>query len=299
MALVNQAKREINAKIVFFGPGLAGKATSLKHVFNKLKPEFRGVMKVMNVQDARMLFFDFTPPGDGNVDGFRVRFHLYTVSGRDVDPAAWKMVLKGVDGVVFVADSAPQRLSANRDSLETLDAYLKGYGQSLATVPTVLQLNKSDLPDALGVAELERMLNPNRLPSFKASSQTGEGVLQTLMALVKTTLTGLRAKGAEGIASGEGLQRMVEAPAAAPAGVQALPAAEPEPASPAFQEQPPVPQAPQPQPQAQALNEPLSLELAGAPQAAGPGFFRVPLTIRSGDRTRSVVLNLALSVEEG
>ena len=304
MALVNQAKREINAKIVFFGPGLAGKGTSLKHVFNKLKPEFRGAMKVMNVQDARMLFFDFTPPGDGNVDGFRVRFHLYTVSGRDIDPAAWKMVLKGVDGVVFVADSTPQRLSENRDSLQSLVSYLKGYGQSLTSVPTVMQLNKSDLPDALAVADLDRMLNPNRLPSFKASSHTGEGVLQSLMALVKTVLTGLRAKGAEGIATGEGLQRMVESPAAASAAppAQAQPDAGPELASPAVPEQPAAPsEAPAPQAaaqQAQVGDQPLSLELAGAPQAAGPGLFRLPLTIRSGDRTKSVVLNFTLSVDE-
>jgi len=173
MAMVNQAKREINAKIVFFGPGLAGKATNLKHVYNKLKPEFRGAMKAMNVQDARMLFFDFTPPGDGNILGFRVRFHVYTVSGHVVDPAAWKMVLKGVDGVVFVADSAPQRQAANRESLDNLEAFLKGYGQSLTSVPVMFQFNKSDLPDALEVSELERMLNPSRLPSFKASSQSG------------------------------------------------------------------------------------------------------------------------------
>jgi len=299
MALVNQAKREINAKIVLFGPGLAGKATSLKHIFNKLKPEFRGAMKVMNVQDARMLFFDFTPPGDGNIDGFRVRFHLYTVSGRDIDPAAWKMVLKGVDGIVFVADSAPLRQDENRDSLTTLAAYLKGYGQSLAGIPTVLQLNKSDLPDALGVAELERMLNPDRLPCFKASSQTGEGVLQTLMALVKSVLTGLRARGAEGIASGEGLQRMMETPAAAP--VQAPVQAPTQPGTgfdvppQATPEQSCVPQAPQ----NLAPDQPLSLELSGAPEAAEPGFFRVPLTIRSGEQTKSVVLTLAISVEEG
>lgn len=328
MALVNQAKREINAKIVFFGPGLSGKSTNLKHVFNKLKPEFRGAMKAMTVQAARMLFFDFTPPGDGNVHGFRVRFHVYTVSGPVVDPAAWKMVLKGVDGIVFVADSAAGRQEDNRASLDNLTSYLKGYGQSLSSIPVVMQFNKSDLSDALEVGELERTLNPSRLASFKASSQSGEGVLQTTLGLVKSVLAGLRDKGVEGIASGESLQRIVEAPAAS---AQAPVAAQPEFRQPAQEAAPAVqaaelaaaqPQAPEielpiaqaeqaPSAQAQtaqapsaqghapAVDEPLSLELSGAPEAAGPGLFRLPLTIRSGARSKSVVLTLALSLEEG
>jgi signal recognition particle receptor subunit beta len=316
MALVNQAKREINAKIVFFGPGLAGKATNLKHVFGKLKPEFRGAMKAMNVQDARMLFFDFTPPGDGNVHGFKVRFHVYTVSGPLVDPAAWKMVLKGVDGVVFVADAAANRQAANRESLENLTSYLSGYGQSLSSVPTVFQFNKSDLPEALELAELERILNPSRLPSFLASSQSGEGVLQTLLGLVKTVLGGLRDRGLEGIASGETLQRIVQAPAAAPAAnpvaaPKEMPAVELEVAAPAQEMAPAASvevsaptlagEPPDFQPRVPAFevaDEPLSLEIAGAPQAAGDGTFRLPLTIRAGGRSKTVLLNLALSLEE-
>jgi signal recognition particle receptor subunit beta len=326
MALVNQAKREINAKIVFFGPGLSGKSTNLKHVFNKLKPEFRGAIKAMTVQAARMLFFDFTPPGDGNVHGFRVRFHVYTVSGPVVDPAAWKMVLKGVDGIVFVADSAADRQEDNRASLDNLTSYLKGYGQSLASIPVVIQFNKCDLSDALETSELERTLNPSRLPSFKASSQSGEGVLQTTLGLVKTVLAALRDKGLEGIAGGDSLQRIVEAPAAS---AQAAVAAQPELRQPAQEAAPelqgaemvaaqartretelPKAQAPQapsaqaqtaqaPSAQAPAVEEPLSLEVSGAPEAAGPGLFRLPLTIRSGARTKSVVLTLALSLEEG
>jgi len=287
MALVNQAKREINAKIVFFGPGQAGKGTSLRHVFNKLKPEFRGALKVMSVQGARMLFFDFTPPGgDGNVDGFRVRFHLYTVSGPLVDPAAWKMVLKGADGVVFVADSAPQRLEENKSAMGQLVDYLKGYDQSLGTIPAVLQFNKCDLPDALSVAELERQLNPSRLAGFKTSSHTGEGVLQGLLALVKTVLTGLRAKGTEGIAGSEVLQHMVQAPAfeapTAPAPAVAPAAEEPS----------------QPAPAAAPAQEPLSLEIAGDPVIAGGDLIRVPLTIRSGAREKTVVLTLSLGLSE-
>ena len=326
MALVNQAKREINAKIVFFGPGLSGKATNLKHVHGKLKPEFRGAMKAMSVQDARMLFFDFTPPGDGNVQGFRVRFHVYTVSGLTVEPAAWKMVLKGVDGIVFVADATPERSAANQESLANLAAFLKGYGQSLSSIPMVIQYNKCDLPEALAMDELERMLNPARVPSFKASSQTGEGVLHSLLSLVKSVLNELRGKGVEGGAAVEGLQGMVETPAAsggtlaraAQAQVQTAEvpaaqaqsqaaelfevaaldaAAEPEPVEPAAAEPEPVEPAAE-EPAAVPAEEPLSLELAGPPQEAGPGLFRLPLTIRSGDRNKTVLLSIALSLEE-
>lgn len=299
MALVNQAKREINAKIVFFGPGLAGKATSLKHVFNKLKPEFRGAMKVMNVQDARMLFFDFTPPGDGNVDGFRVRFHLYTVSGGNVDPAAWKMVLKGVDGVVFVADSSKDRLEDNKEAMENLAAFLKGYGQSLASVPAVLQVNKSDLAEALPVAELDRAVNAARIPTFSSSAKGGEGVLQALMALVKTVLTGLRAKGTEGIAGADALQQVVDIPVtpAAPVAPRQQSPAEAAPVAPtmAFQ----VADAPMESAAPAPTQEALTLEISGTPTAGKDGVVSVPLTIRSGSVQKQVMLNLSLSLDRG
>lgn len=300
MALVNQAKREINAKIVFFGPGAAGKATTLKHVHGKLKQEFRGPMKVMNVQNGRMLFFDFTPPGDGSVDGFRVRFHLYTVSGSDVDQAAWKMVLKGVDGVVFVADSDRERLAENRASLENLQAFLGGYGQSLASVPVLLQYNKADLPAALPLADIEHSLNPSRLPGFRTSSQSGEGVLQALMVLVKTVITGMRAKGAEGIAGAEALQQMVEPPPAPAAPAPAAePEARPEPVSQGAPEAPPAPPAtPAPQAPPAAAEAPLTLEIAGAPTPAGGDRISVPLIIRSGSRAKTVQLTISLSVAE-
>jgi signal recognition particle receptor subunit beta len=317
MALVNQAKREINAKIVFFGPGMAGKATNLKHIYNKLKPEFRGAMKAMNVQDARMLFFDFTPPGDGSVEGFRVRFHVYTVSGDLVDPAAWKMVLKGADGIVFIGDAAPQRLAANRDSLDKLELYLHGYGQSLSSLPVVFEYNKSDLQDALGTGELDRELNPAGHPSFRASSRSGEGVLQALLGLVKTVLTGLRDRGVEGIVSGEGLQRMVE-PAGVPAEETPAPFARefavPEAEVPPNYEAAQFETAPflaaevearraegeaAPAGISEAVEGALSLEIAGVPEPEGGGRIRIPLVIRSGSRHKSVVLSLALTLEEG
>jgi len=314
MALVNQTKREINAKIVFFGPGLSGKSTNLKHVHGKLKPEFRGALKAMSVQEARMLFFDFTPPGDGNVQGYRVRFHVYTVSGQVVEPAAWKMVLKGVDGVVFVADAQPARSAANQESLDSLAAFLKGYGQSLGSIPVVLQYNKCDLPDAMAVDDLDRMLNPSRLPSFKASSLSGDGVLQTLLSLVKAVLNELRSKGLEGVGTPEGLQGLVQTPGAgaappaalAPEGPAVAPpseAAPPAPAAAPAAATPAAAAAPAAAPAAAAAaalpaDEPLSLELSGPPQAAGSGLFRLPLTVRCGARSKSVLLSIALSLEE-
>ncbi|GFO57850.1 hypothetical protein GMST_01750 [Geomonas silvestris] len=278
MALVNQAKREINAKLVFYGPGLSGKSTNLKHVHGKLRPEFRGAMKVMSVQEARMLFFDFTPPGDGNVLGYRVRFHVYTVSGEVVEPAAWKMVLKGVDGVVFVADASPGRAEANRESLDHLDAFLKGYGQSLSSVPLVFQYNKSDLPDAVAQQDLERILNPSRLPNFQASSQRGEGVLQTLLALVKTVLNELRTKGLEGVAGAEALQGLVEPPAGA--AEAAVPVAAPGAGGGADS------------------GEALSLELAGTARPLAGGKIEVPLTVSCGARRKTVLLTLSLTLGE-
>ena len=322
MALVNQTKREINAKIVFFGPELAGKATNLKHVFGKLKPEFRGTMKSMSVQDARMLFFDFTPPGDGHLQGFRVRIHVYTISGQVADPALWKMVLKGTDGVVFVADAAPHRATANRESLDDLTTYLQGYGQNLASIPVVFQFNKRDLSDALEAAEMERMLNPGRLPSFQASSRSGEGVLPTLLSLVKTVLAGLRSRGLEGIATGEALQGVMESPSAsyAPAFDQAVMTAGLESPS-----QPQDVSAEQfleeraldlqmlearlleaQELESQELESPkveaaqegeLSVELSGTPQVSGPGHFHLPLTIRSGARSKTVLLSLTIALE--
>lgn len=302
MALVNQVKREINAKIVYFGPELAGKATNLKQVFGKLKPEFRGTMKSMNVQDARMMFFDFTPPGDASQDGFRVRIHVYTISGAVPDPAAWKMVLKGVDGVVFVADAAPDRQDANRQSLASLAAYLEAYGQKLSSIPMVFQFNKRDLPDAQSAGEMQRALNPSGLPSFQASSRSGDGVLNTLLSLVKTVLAGLRGSALEGAAAPDGLQRILETPVAAsaqrPAGrsLEELEAEELEVLElEAFGSQSAQNVAPL---GVRGSEEPLSLELSRAPQAAGPGLFRLPLTIRAGARTKSVLLTLAISLEE-
>src|SRR5512137_906990 len=159
MALVNHAKGEINAKLVFYGPGLSGKSTNLNFIYRKLKPEHRGKLKAMNIEKERMLFFDFSPSGPGKVGAYNVRFHIYTITGEAASGTAWKMVLKGVDGVVFVADSAPDRLGANLESLSVLRKTLEGYSINLADLPGVLQCNKRDLSAALPLDEMQNALN--------------------------------------------------------------------------------------------------------------------------------------------
>ena len=156
MALINKIKREINAKLIYFGPGLSGKTTNLNHIYSKLKPEFRGKLKLMNIQNDKMLFFDFTPPGDGKMNGYNVRLHIYTIKegGNAVPP--WKMVLKGADGVVFVADSSPERMAANQESLQSLGKYLAAHGQSLADIPLVFAYNKRDRVDAVPPGPAEK-----------------------------------------------------------------------------------------------------------------------------------------------
>ncbi len=196
MALVNHAKFEINAKLVFFGPGHSGKATNLNYIYRKLKPEHRGKLKTSSIGKDRMLFFDFAPSGQGKIGAYNVRFHIYSITG-DAAATSWKMVLKGADGVVFVADSAAERLEANRNSLNDLQKALGSYCKSIAELPGVLQCNKRDLPASLPVEEMQKALNPGRFPVIPASAGKGEGVLESLYSLMKSVLRDLREKGLE------------------------------------------------------------------------------------------------------
>lgn len=197
MALVNHAKREINAKLVFYGPGLSGKSTNLNFIYRKLKPEHRGKLKVMNIEKDRMLFFDFAPPGQGKVGTYNVRFHIYSIIGDSTSSTAWKMVLKGADGVAFVADSTPDRLGANIESLNNLQKTMTAYAKNLSDLPGVLQCNKRDLPAVLSLEEMQKSLNPGRYPVIPAVANKGKGVLESLHSLMKTVLKNLRESGLE------------------------------------------------------------------------------------------------------
>ena len=192
MALVNYATREINAKIVYYGPGLSGKTTNIQSVYEKIRPDNKGKLISLSTQGDRTLFFDFLPVELGKIKGFRTRFHLYTVPGQVFYNSTRKLVLKGTDGVVFVADSQKMMMNENVQSFENLKQNLTDMGIDAADFPLVIQYNKRDLPGAATVEEMEDYLNPKGLPYFEASAVKGEGVLPTLTAMVKFILHSLK-----------------------------------------------------------------------------------------------------------
>src|SRR5690242_13582247 len=192
MSMINYASREINCKIVYYGPGLGGKTTNLEHVYGKVSPSTRGKLISLATETERTLFFDFLPVDLGTIRGFKTRFHLYTVPGQVYYNASRKLILKGVDGIVFVADSQMERMEANQESLENLRTNLAEQGYDLDRIPYVVQYNKRDLPNAVAVDELRRALNPRSVPDFAAVAPTGVGVFDTLKNVAKLVLTELR-----------------------------------------------------------------------------------------------------------
>ncbi len=221
MSMINYASREINCKIVYYGPGLGGKTTNLEHVYGKVKPDTRGKLISLATETERTLFFDFLPVDLGTIRGFKTRFHLYTVPGQVYYNASRKLILKGVDGIVFVADSQVERMEANLEAMQNLYDNMAEYGYDLTKMPFVIQYNKRDLPNAAPLAELQSTLNPGwevteparmkvtadpfhpgeqlitQLPSgewveratyFEAVAVTGDGVFDTLKSVSKLVL---------------------------------------------------------------------------------------------------------------
>ena len=195
MSFINYSSREINCKIVYYGPGLCGKTTNLQYVYAKTNPEAKGKMISLATETERTLFFDFLPLSLGEIRGFKTRFHLYTVPGQVFYDASRKLILKGVDGVVFVADSQIERMEANLESVENLRVNLGEQGYDLGKIPYVVQYNKRDLPNIATVEELRRLLNPNGVPEYQAVAPTGVGVFDTLKAVAKLVLTELKKGG--------------------------------------------------------------------------------------------------------
>ena len=195
MSFINYSSREINCKIVYYGPGLCGKTTNLQHIYQKTNPDVKGKMISLATETERTLFFDFLPLALGEIRGFKTRFHLYTVPGQVFYDASRKLILKGVDGVVFVADSQIERMEANIESLDNLKVNLKEQGYDLARIPYVVQFNKRDVPNAAPLVELRRLLNPGGAPEFEACAMTGQGVFETLKAVAKGVLTDLKKMG--------------------------------------------------------------------------------------------------------
>ena len=194
MTFINYASKEINCKIVYYGPGLCGKTTNLQYIYDKSNAAARGKLISLATETDRTLFFDFLPLELGTVRGFKTRFHLYTVPGQVFYDASRKLILKGVDGVVFVADSQEERMEANIESIRNLEENLREHGFDLASIPYALQFNKRDLPTAMPAEELYRVLNYKREPTFEAVATTGIGVFDTLKAVAKLILVELRKK---------------------------------------------------------------------------------------------------------
>ena len=194
MTFINYAAREINCKIVYYGPGLCGKTTNLQWIYDKTNPQAKGKLISLATETDRTLFFDFLPLDLGTVRGFKTRFHLYTVPGQVFYDASRKLILKGVDGVVFVADSQEARMEANVESLINLEKNLKEQGYELKSVPYVLQFNKRDLPTAVAMDEMYARLNVKGEPTFEAVAMNGTGVFDTLKAVAKLVLTELKKK---------------------------------------------------------------------------------------------------------
>src|SRR5216110_3321498 len=176
MSFINYSSREINCKIVYYGPGLCGKTTNLQYIYANTNQQAKGKMISLATETERTLFFDFLPLSLGEIRGFKTRFHLYTVPGQVFYDASRKLILKGVDGVVFVADSQIERMEANIESLDNLRVNLQEQGYNLDKLPYVIQYNKRDLPTAAPVEELRQLLNPTGVPEYNAVASTGEGV---------------------------------------------------------------------------------------------------------------------------
>ena len=225
MSMINYASREINCKLVYYGPGLGGKTTNLEYVYNKVAPGARGKLISLATETERTLFFDFLPVDLGTIRGFKTRFHLYPVPGQVYYNASRKLILKGVDGVVFVADSQVERMEANIEAMQNLYDNMAQHGYNLTTIPFVIQYNKRDLPNSATLKELQAALNPGwpledparhrpvadpyheqeflveqvdgqwveRVPYFEAVAMNGDGVFDTLKAVSKSVLKTLGA----------------------------------------------------------------------------------------------------------
>jgi len=224
MSVINYASREINCKIVYYGPGLGGKTTNLEHVYARVAPDTRGKLISLATENERTLFFDFLPVDLGTIRGFKTRFHLYTVPGQVYYNASRKLILKGVDGVVFVADSQVERQEANIEAMQNLYDNMAEYGYDITRMPFVIQYNKRDLPNAAPIDALDLLLNPGfevvdptrqrqmadphspsrllisqlpsgewveRVPSIEAVAVAGDGVFDTLKAVSKLVLKSL------------------------------------------------------------------------------------------------------------
>jgi signal recognition particle receptor subunit beta len=189
--MINYASREINCKVVYYGTGLGGKTTNLEHIYSRVNPDTKGKMISLATETERTLFFDFLPIDLGEVRGFKTRFHLYTVPGQVYYNASRRLILRGVDGIVFVADSQRERGEANIEAMHNLVENLESYGYDLEQIPFVIQYNKRDLANTVPVEELRAQLNPMGVPDFEGIATEGRGVFETLTEVSKSVVKAL------------------------------------------------------------------------------------------------------------
>lgn len=192
MSFINHSTKEVNCKIVYVGPGLSGKTTNVQYVYENTASDLRGKFFSGTSENERTLFFDFLPLGVGDVRGYQTRFHLFTVPGQTFYEISQQFILKGIDGIVFVADSQPERMEANIDSFELLAKNLERQGYDIHKIPLVFQYNKRDVPNATPIRELENTFNPMRRPYFEAIANQGEGVMETLQSISQWVIRELK-----------------------------------------------------------------------------------------------------------
>ena len=192
MSFVNYNTREVNCKVVYYGPGLGGKTTNIQYIYKKTAGEHKGDIISLNTENERTLFFDFLPLNLGEIRGFKTRFHLYTVPGQVFYEASRKLILRGVDGIVFVADSQVNKLEANLKSLESLENNLTEQGYNVAQIPLVMQWNKRDLPNIMSESDMQKELNKWDRPTFPSTAIKGDGVFETLKMISKLILMNLK-----------------------------------------------------------------------------------------------------------
>jgi hypothetical protein len=231
MVQINFARREVNCKIVYYGPGLSGKTTNLEIIHKKVPDTARGSLTSIATEQDRTLFFDFMPLDLGQVAGMKTKFFLYTVPGQVYYNSTRKLVLQGADGITFIGDSDPNRMQDNIESMKNLEENLKDYGIDLRKIPFVIQYNKRDLPGAMAVAELNTKLNPYNAPCFEAVAVRGDGVMATLKGLAKIVIDRLNDDYAPGKGASAVAPSPLRAPAAAAAPGSGRPAAQPVPAA--------------------------------------------------------------------
>jgi signal recognition particle receptor subunit beta len=299
MSLINHTLKEINAKIVYIGPASAGKSTNLHCIYSKLKEKSRGKFKSMNLQNDRMFFFDFLPSGQGNMDGYSIRFHIFTIPGEISRLSALKMVLKGVDGLVFVADSVSDKMAANSESLQNLGVCLAAYGKTLSDIPCVIECNKQDSPRALAPEAIGQALNLSDYQLLPAVATRGEGVLESVFALVKMILKNIRSEGIHLKGEPELLQGITDSDVQEPAAMQTDAAAAIRTEAVAESEAQALPPDIANERAAGAVStsnsdEPM-IEVAGGAELLENGVMRLPLVISFRGTRKKMSLNISLS----